>query len=77
MYLFISYQCLTITLPFVAGDAQVLGGCVLSWVSTDVNPNYGTITGSAECFNTGGEPWGTAGTHAGFTQDTLVTRRKK
>jgi len=50
----------------------------LSWESTPLNnPNLGTIAAPAECFNTGGQPWGTAGTYAEFTIDMLVTRLKK
>ena len=71
-------RCFTLTLPYLPGDSQVAGGCRLSWQSTPLNnPNLGSITAPAECFNTGGKTWGTAGTHAEFTIDMLVTRLKR
>ena len=68
-----SLRGVTITFPYVPGDAQVAGGCCISWISGNVYPNYGSLTVPIECFNDN-LPWGTAGTNAAFTEALLVTR---
>ena len=66
-----SLRGVTITFPYVTGDAQVAGGCCISWVPGNADPNSGSLTGPIECFNNN-LPWGTAGTNAAFTETLLL-----